>query len=335
MDAIRAHELGARRADALERLGEVPGLHVHGPRRRRRPRRAGLVRDRRRPPARHRRDPRPRGRLRAHRPPLRPAADAPPRDRRDDPRVVRGPQHAGRHRPPDRRPRHRRLGPAALELVPELVVNADDFGHSESTNDGIVRAREHGIVTSTSLMVRWPGDDHAARYARANPDFSVGLHIDFGPWEYLDGDRGARRRRAPQWPTRSDAQLERFARAGRPRPDPRRLPPSRAARRAGGAGGAVDWRRSSACRCDFDGPARYVGEFYGLPAAGGDRAAGHWWRSSRGSADGRRARSAATRDSTPSWTRATGCSGCARSRSCATRRCARRFDRAGVVLRSF
>ena len=38
-----------------------------------------VVRARRRPPARRRRDPRPRGRLRARRPPLRAAADAPPR----------------------------------------------------------------------------------------------------------------------------------------------------------------------------------------------------------------------------------------------------------------
>ena len=88
-------------------------------------------------------------------------------------------------------------------------MNADDFGHSDATNDGIVRAREHGIVTSTSLMVRRPGAEHAARYARANPDFSVGLHIDFGPWEYPDDDQERVDEGAPV-ADEVDAQLELF-----------------------------------------------------------------------------------------------------------------------------
>jgi predicted glycoside hydrolase/deacetylase ChbG (UPF0249 family) len=68
----------------------------------------------------------------------------------------------------------------------DLIVNADDFGHSDQTNDGIIRAHEHGIVTSTSLMVRRSGARAAARYARATPSFSVGLHVDLGQWEYYD-----------------------------------------------------------------------------------------------------------------------------------------------------
>ena len=47
-----------------------------------------------------------------------------------------------------------------------LVVNADDFGRSEGVNRGILRAHERGIVTSTSLMVRWPAAEHAARAFR-------------------------------------------------------------------------------------------------------------------------------------------------------------------------
>ena len=34
-----------------------------------------------------------------------------------------------------------------------LVVNADDLGCSEGVNLGIFEAHEHGIVTSSSLMV--------------------------------------------------------------------------------------------------------------------------------------------------------------------------------------
>ena len=37
-----------------------------------------------------------------------------------------------------------------------VIVNADDFGQSAGINRGIVEAHERGIVTSASLMVRWP-----------------------------------------------------------------------------------------------------------------------------------------------------------------------------------
>ena len=68
-----------------------------------------------------------------------------------------------------------------------LLVNADDFGLTEGVNRGIVRAHEHGIVTSASLMVRQPGARGAADYARSRPALSVGLHLDLGEWEYHGG----------------------------------------------------------------------------------------------------------------------------------------------------
>ena len=63
-----------------------------------------------------------------------------------------------------------------------LIVNADDFGLSLGVNAGIIRAHEQGILTSTSLMVRWPGAALAAEYARSHPKFSVGLHVDLAEW---------------------------------------------------------------------------------------------------------------------------------------------------------
>jgi predicted glycoside hydrolase/deacetylase ChbG (UPF0249 family) len=63
-----------------------------------------------------------------------------------------------------------------------LVVNADDFGQSRGVNRGIVEAHERGIVTSASLMVRWPAAGEAADYARGHPALGVGLHIDLGEW---------------------------------------------------------------------------------------------------------------------------------------------------------
>jgi chitin disaccharide deacetylase len=67
-----------------------------------------------------------------------------------------------------------------------LIVNADDFGLSPTVNQGIIAAHEKGIVTSTSLMVRWPAAAAAADYARAHPKLGVGLHLDLGEWVYAN-----------------------------------------------------------------------------------------------------------------------------------------------------
>jgi predicted glycoside hydrolase/deacetylase ChbG (UPF0249 family) len=68
-----------------------------------------------------------------------------------------------------------------------LIVNADDFGQSPGVNRGIIRAHEHGIVTSASLMVRPTAAAEAAAYARAHPGLGVGLHVDLGEWAYAGG----------------------------------------------------------------------------------------------------------------------------------------------------
>ncbi len=68
-----------------------------------------------------------------------------------------------------------------------LIVNADDFGLSAGVNKGVIRAHEIGIVTSASLMIRWPAAGEAAAYARAHPSLSVGLHVDLGEWARRDG----------------------------------------------------------------------------------------------------------------------------------------------------
>jgi chitin disaccharide deacetylase len=68
-----------------------------------------------------------------------------------------------------------------------LIVNADDFGQGPGINEGIARAHRHGIVTSASLMVRWPAAEGAAAYGREHPEMSLGLHVDLGEWTYRDG----------------------------------------------------------------------------------------------------------------------------------------------------
>ena len=65
-----------------------------------------------------------------------------------------------------------------------LIVNADDFGRSSAVNRGVIHAHDHGIVTSASLMVRWPAAVEAAEHARNRPGLSLGLHLDLGEWVY-------------------------------------------------------------------------------------------------------------------------------------------------------
>ena len=69
-----------------------------------------------------------------------------------------------------------------------LIVNADDLGQSSGINRGIIESFENGIVTSASLMVRWPAASEAAAYAREHPELSIGLHLDLGEWAYRNGD---------------------------------------------------------------------------------------------------------------------------------------------------
>jgi chitin disaccharide deacetylase len=69
-----------------------------------------------------------------------------------------------------------------------LIVNADDFGQSQGVNRGIVRAHRRGIVTSASLMVRWPAASEATAYAREHPSLSLGLHVDLGEKVFHAGE---------------------------------------------------------------------------------------------------------------------------------------------------
>ena len=94
IDAIRRHEAAwsPMRSSGWKRFPSVDPRPAGGGR----TRRADLIRARRGAPARRRRDPRARRGVRPHRSPLRAAADALPRCPRDDPSLVRDPQHRRR-----------------------------------------------------------------------------------------------------------------------------------------------------------------------------------------------------------------------------------------------
>jgi chitin disaccharide deacetylase len=59
-----------------------------------------------------------------------------------------------------------------------LIVNADDFGLSESTNKGILDAHLHGIVTGSGLLLNMPALSDAVDRARRNPGLDTGIHIN-------------------------------------------------------------------------------------------------------------------------------------------------------------
>ncbi len=69
-----------------------------------------------------------------------------------------------------------------------LIVNADDLGQSPAINRGVAEAADGGVVTSASLMVRWPHASEAARWAEHLPSFSLGLHVDMGEWAFREGE---------------------------------------------------------------------------------------------------------------------------------------------------
>ncbi|MFM7365334.1 MAG: ChbG/HpnK family deacetylase, partial [Cuspidothrix sp.] len=58
-----------------------------------------------------------------------------------------------------------------------LIINADDFGCSQSVNTAIIKAYKEGILTSTSLMVSGDAAQEAIALAKNHPNLAVGLHL--------------------------------------------------------------------------------------------------------------------------------------------------------------
>ncbi len=61
---------------------------------------------------------------------------------------------------------------------PLLIVSGDDFGLTPGVSDGILRAHEHGVLTSTSVLTNAPAfEGHANALSSSGVD--AGLHICF------------------------------------------------------------------------------------------------------------------------------------------------------------
>jgi predicted glycoside hydrolase/deacetylase ChbG (UPF0249 family) len=58
-----------------------------------------------------------------------------------------------------------------------LIINADDFGMCNSTNEAIIRALQEGLVRSTTLMVPCPWALHAMHFLASHPEIPFGVHL--------------------------------------------------------------------------------------------------------------------------------------------------------------
>lgn len=67
--------------------------------------------------------------------------------------------------------------------MPQLIVNADDYGLTRGINRAVERLFRSGPLTSATLMAGTANVEEAAEFARANPKLGVGCHIVL-----IDGD---------------------------------------------------------------------------------------------------------------------------------------------------
>jgi predicted glycoside hydrolase/deacetylase ChbG (UPF0249 family) len=63
-------------------------------------------------------------------------------------------------------------------LAGKLIVNADDFGLSESVSRGIIQAHLQGILTSTTFMANFPWAPEMAPLLAEAPKLGVGVHLN-------------------------------------------------------------------------------------------------------------------------------------------------------------
>lgn len=59
-----------------------------------------------------------------------------------------------------------------------LIVNADDFGLTQSVNQAIVEGHRRGIISSATLLANGAAFDSAVSLARSCPQLGVGVHLN-------------------------------------------------------------------------------------------------------------------------------------------------------------
>jgi len=70
------------------------------------------------------------------------------------------------------------------ETTKLLIIHADDFGLSESSNRACIMAFEKTLVTSGSIMVPCPSSGDSIAYCKLHPEIDMGIHLTLvNEWE--------------------------------------------------------------------------------------------------------------------------------------------------------
>src|SRR5512141_2434028 len=65
-------------------------------------------------------------------------------------------------------------------MTKQLIINADDFGRTNGVSEGILRAHQDGIVTSSTAMMNMIGVTNDLSQAKTNaPNLGLGVHLTF------------------------------------------------------------------------------------------------------------------------------------------------------------
>lgn len=67
-----------------------------------------------------------------------------------------------------------------MRVTNKIIINADDFGYSETVNRAIIKSFQRSLITSTSLMANMPGFEDAVELVRQHSYLPgrVGLHLN-------------------------------------------------------------------------------------------------------------------------------------------------------------
>ena len=60
-----------------------------------------------------------------------------------------------------------------------IIINADDFGYSADTVESTIKLFEANVISSATIMSSMPGTEYAVDYAKKNPKYSFGLHLNY------------------------------------------------------------------------------------------------------------------------------------------------------------
>ncbi len=60
----------------------------------------------------------------------------------------------------------------------KVIINADDFGFSPGTSEGILRGHLEGVITSTTIATNMPAAEHAVGLLDQAPELGVGVHLN-------------------------------------------------------------------------------------------------------------------------------------------------------------